>query len=78
MLKDAITFLRVYIHYDKPNWDCLFASIVEKPPETDVGVLSPFFNFWVEMMVSTILFDLVLLWTSGSFEPDSSNVEQLL
>jgi len=36
--KDAITFLRAPTHYGKPNWDRLFPSIVEKHPETDVGV----------------------------------------
>jgi hypothetical protein len=41
--KDAITFLRAPTHYGKPNWDRLFPSIVEAHPETDVGVVSPFF-----------------------------------
>jgi hypothetical protein len=39
--KDAITFLRAPTHFGKPNWDRLFPSIVEKHPETDVGVVSP-------------------------------------
>ena len=39
--KDAITFLRAPTHYGKPNWDRLFPSIVERHPETDVGVVSP-------------------------------------
>jgi hypothetical protein len=56
--KDAITFLRAPTHYGKPNWDRLFPSIVEKHPETDVGVVSLvlFFSFEVEMMVLKIIF----------------------
>ncbi|KAF8812829.1 NADPH oxidase B [Phlegmacium glaucopus] len=36
--KDAITSLRAPTHYGRPNWDRVFPSIVEKHPETDVGV----------------------------------------
>jgi hypothetical protein len=73
----GITFLRAPTHYGKLSWDRLFPSIVEKHPEADVSVVSSvlFFIFWVEIMVLRILFDLVLLWTSGSFKTDSSNVE---
>jgi len=37
--KDAITSLRAPTHFGRPNWDRMFSSIVEKHPETDVGVL---------------------------------------
>lgn len=36
--KDAITSLRAPTHYGRPNWDRVFGSIVDKHPETDVGV----------------------------------------
>jgi len=36
--KDAITSLRAPTHFGRPNWDRVFSSIVEKHPETDVGV----------------------------------------
>ncbi|KDR77165.1 hypothetical protein GALMADRAFT_139180 [Galerina marginata CBS 339.88] len=36
--KDAITALRAPTHFGRPNWDRIFPSIVEKHPETDVGV----------------------------------------
>ncbi|KJA25251.1 hypothetical protein HYPSUDRAFT_53163 [Hypholoma sublateritium FD-334 SS-4] len=36
--KDAITSLRAPTHFGRPNWDRVFPSIVEKHPETDVGV----------------------------------------
>jgi NADPH oxidase len=36
--KDAITSLRAPTHFGRPNWDRVFTSIVEKHPETDVGV----------------------------------------
>ncbi|KAL1709538.1 ferric reductase NAD binding domain-containing protein [Schizophyllum commune] len=36
--KDAITSLRAPTHFGRPNWDRVFGSIVEKHPETDVGV----------------------------------------
>ena len=49
--KDAITFLRSPTHYGRPNWDRLFPSIVEAHPDTDVGVVSHLFFFWVEIMV---------------------------
>jgi hypothetical protein len=39
--KDAITSLRAPTHFGRPNWDRVFTSIVEKHPETDVGVVSP-------------------------------------
>ena len=39
--KDTITSLRVPTHHGKLDWDHLFPSIVEKHPETDVGVVSP-------------------------------------
>lgn len=39
--KDAITSLRAPTHFGRPNWDRVFPSIVEKHPETDVGVVSP-------------------------------------
>jgi hypothetical protein len=38
--KDAITSLRAPTHFGRPNWDRVFPSIVEKHPETDVGVVS--------------------------------------
>ncbi len=37
--KDAITSLRAPTHFGRPNWDRVFPSIVEKHPETDVGVV---------------------------------------
>jgi hypothetical protein len=37
--KDAITSLRAPTHFGRPNWDRVFGSIVEKHPETDVGVM---------------------------------------
>ncbi|KAF7986117.1 hypothetical protein HWV62_41557 [Athelia sp. TMB] len=37
--KDAITSLRAPTHFGRPNWDRVFSSIVEKHPETDVGVM---------------------------------------
>ena len=40
--KDAITSLRAPTHFGRPNWDRVFSSIVEKHPETDVGVVSHF------------------------------------
>jgi NADPH oxidase len=36
--KDAITSLRAPTHFGRPNWDRVFPAIVEKHPETDVGV----------------------------------------
>ncbi|KAG6334889.1 hypothetical protein ID866_4198 [Astraeus odoratus] len=36
--KDAITSLRAPTHYGRPNWDRVFSSLVDKHPETDVGV----------------------------------------
>jgi len=36
--KDAITSLRAPTHFGRPNWDRVFPSIVEKHPDTDVGV----------------------------------------
>ncbi|KAJ3499109.1 hypothetical protein NLJ89_g10135 [Agrocybe chaxingu] len=36
--KDAITSLRAPTHFGRPNWDRVFSSLVEKHPETDVGV----------------------------------------
>ncbi|GLB39986.1 putative NADPH oxidase [Lyophyllum shimeji] len=36
--KDAITSLRAPTHFGRPNWDRVFGSLVEKHPETDVGV----------------------------------------
>jgi len=36
--KDAITELRAPTHFGRPNWDRVFSSIVDKHPETDVGV----------------------------------------
>ncbi|GJJ14792.1 hypothetical protein Clacol_009060 [Clathrus columnatus] len=36
--KDAITSLRAPTHFGRPNWDRVFPSIVEKHPETDIGV----------------------------------------
>ena len=36
--KDAITSLRAPTHFGRPNWDRVFGSIVDKHPETDVGV----------------------------------------
>ncbi|KAG1858984.1 ferric reductase NAD binding domain-containing protein [Suillus subalutaceus] len=37
--KDAIPSLRAPTHFGRPNWDRVFGSIVEKHPETDVGVV---------------------------------------
>lgn len=37
--KDAITSLRAPTHFGRPNWDRVFSSIVDKHPETDVGVV---------------------------------------
>ncbi|KAF8452547.1 NADPH oxidase B [Boletus edulis BED1] len=36
--KDAVTSLRAPTHYGRPNWDKAFTSLVDKHPETDVGV----------------------------------------
>jgi len=36
--KDAITSLRAPTHFGRPNWDRVFTNIVDKHPETDVGV----------------------------------------
>jgi len=36
--KDAITSLRAPTHFGRPNWDKVFTSLVDKHPETDVGV----------------------------------------
>jgi len=36
--KDAITSLRAPTHFGRPNWDKVFGSVVEKHPDTDVGV----------------------------------------
>ncbi|KAF8153067.1 NADPH oxidase [Crassisporium funariophilum] len=36
--KDAITSLRAPTHFGRPNWDRVFPSIVEKHPDSDVGV----------------------------------------
>jgi len=36
--RDAITSLRAPTHFGRPNWDRVFTSIVDKHPETDVGV----------------------------------------
>jgi len=36
--KDAITSLRAPTHFGRPNWDRVFSSVVEKHPQTDVGV----------------------------------------
>ena len=37
--KDAITSLRAPTHFGRPNWDKVFTSLVDKHPETDVGVV---------------------------------------
>lgn len=37
--KDAITSLRAPTHFGRPNWDKVFTSMVDKHPETDVGVV---------------------------------------
>lgn len=37
--KDAITSLRAPTHFGRPNWDKVFQSLVDKHPETDVGVV---------------------------------------
>ncbi len=37
--KDAITSLRAPTHFGRPNWDKVFSNIVDKHPETDVGVV---------------------------------------
>lgn len=36
--RDAITSLRAPTHFGRPNWDRVFGSIVDKHPDTDVGV----------------------------------------
>jgi len=36
--KDAITSLRAPTHFGRPNWDKVFSNIVDKHPDTDVGV----------------------------------------
>ncbi|KAJ7261404.1 NADPH oxidase [Mycena haematopus] len=36
--RNAITSLRAPTHFGRPNWDKIFSSIVEKHPESDVGV----------------------------------------
>jgi NADPH oxidase len=36
--KDAITSLRAPTHFGRPNWDRVFTNIVDKHPDTDVGV----------------------------------------
>jgi len=36
--KDAITALRAPTHFGRPHWDKVFSSVVEKHPNTDVGV----------------------------------------
>ncbi|KAL4079010.1 NADPH oxidase B [Scleroderma citrinum] len=36
--KDAITSLKAPTHYGRPQWDKVFLSLVDKHPETDVGV----------------------------------------
>jgi NADPH oxidase len=36
--KDAITSLRAPTHFGRPNWERVFTNIVDKHPETDVGV----------------------------------------
>ena len=43
--KDAITSLRAPTHFGRPNWDRVFASIADKHPETDVGVVRVIFCF---------------------------------
>lgn len=37
--KDAITSLRAPTHFGRPNWDKVFTSLVDRHPETDVGVV---------------------------------------
>ena len=37
--KDAITSLRAPTHFGRPNWDKSFSSLVDKHPDTDVGVV---------------------------------------
>ena len=37
--RDAITSLRAPTHFGRPNWDKVFTSLVDKHPETDVGVV---------------------------------------
>lgn len=36
--RDAITTLKSPTHYGRPNWDKVFSSLVDKHPETDVGI----------------------------------------
>ncbi|EIW79665.1 NADPH oxidase B [Coniophora puteana RWD-64-598 SS2] len=36
--KDAITSLRAPTHFGRPNWDRVFGSMVDKHPDTDIGV----------------------------------------
>ncbi|KAI6112354.1 NADPH oxidase B [Pisolithus croceorrhizus] len=36
--RDAITALKSPTHYGRPNWDKVFSSLMDKHPETDVGV----------------------------------------
>ena len=74
--KDAITALRAPTHFGRPNWDRVFGSIVEKHPETDVGVVCELFGD-----VTTSVADvrsLVLLRSACPLEAAAPNVEQVL
>lgn len=36
--KDAITSLRAPTHFGRPNWNRVFSTLVDKHPDTDIGV----------------------------------------
>jgi hypothetical protein len=36
--RDAITSLRAPTHFGRPNWDRVFGGLVDKHPDTDIGV----------------------------------------
>ena len=38
--KDAITSLRAPTHFGRPNWNRVFSTLVDKHPDTDIGVVS--------------------------------------
>ena len=42
--KDAITSLRAPTHFGRPNWNRVFGTLVDKHPDTDIGVVSIFFG----------------------------------
>ena len=54
--KDAITSLRAPTHFGRPNWDRVFSSIVEKHPETDVGVVctAPVLRYAIPLLTERV------------------------